>query len=559
MAGPVMDGVLRPPAAWMLSEDGALYALTESGNLAARVALPDPAAAFLETDAFGRALVLLEGGHLAAYTRIGSRAWDFGLGTGTLWGLASGSDGRLFVAAGDRLSCLNPGGRPLWTAILPSQPSAPPAVDGRGGPCVGLSDGSLSFFDGYGNPLGRVALGSPARCLAPIPFEPVGALSPAGPPAAGVGAGPGQAPTPSSRALSPIPSRALSPTRSPILAAGCSDGRIRILGSGPTILAEAAVSGLPIAGLVSDGNLVYALDAGGAVFALDSAARLVWKTETSCRDGALALFRERLLVSGTGRAVSLSRGGEVFREISIANAIGRALPSPSGLLFSAGADWVLAAYRFERPLGPQLIAATAPYPMPDAIGTELLLYDPRVREGDRQLALLSDIEKSLGSASIGPEEGRAAAFCSAVALGQLEEVYPDAERRFRGNPLARAMACAILGELGSPAYRPALISVLRTDGDPAVRSVACDALGAIGVDPGGLTGQAFLDAASRPVDEGTAVSLIAAVERMALRSGTPPTIEAIRAVLKLANLPYGAFVRDRALAALGRMAGAASP
>lgn len=531
LAGPVVDVVQRPPAAWLLSEDGALYALTESGALAARVPLPGSPARFLATDAFGRALVLLDQGRLAAYTRLGSRAWDFelGEGAGAPAGIASGSDGRLFVATPSRLLCLNPGGRLLWAAALPGRTSCPPSVDGLGRPCAGLADGRVACFDAYGTTVGTARLGSAVLCLAPI----------LGSPAAAAGTVPAAAGT--------------------VLAAACADGRLRLIARDLSLIAEAALSPLPLVGLATGGGIVYALDSGGAAIAIDAAGVILWKTQTACRDGTLSLFAERLLVSSSGRGVSLSLGGEVIREISIANASGRAAPSPSGLLFSAGADWVLAAYRFEKALGAPLVAATPAYPIPEDLAAGYLLYDPRAGEGDRQISILSDIEKSLESSSIGAEEGRAAGFCQAVALGEFDGDRSETERRRRANPLARAMACAILGELGSPAYRAALIRVLATDSDSAVRAQACEALGAIGVDPDGLTAAAFLAAASRPVEEGTAMSLIAAVERMALRSGTPPTIDSIRAVIQLANLPYGAFVRDRAMAALGRLAGAVGP
>jgi hypothetical protein len=79
LAGPVIDAVSSPSAAWLLSEDLALYALTESGSLVARIDLsgggskPGP---FLSVDPFGRVVVALGGKELAAFTRMGTKAWS---------------------------------------------------------------------------------------------------------------------------------------------------------------------------------------------------------------------------------------------------------------------------------------------------------------------------------------------------------------------------------------------------------------------------------------------------------------------------------------------------
>ena len=62
MAGPVLDASSTPAAAWLLSEDLSLYALSEAGTLAARVSLADDSrsgrpGSFLRVDPFGRVVV----------------------------------------------------------------------------------------------------------------------------------------------------------------------------------------------------------------------------------------------------------------------------------------------------------------------------------------------------------------------------------------------------------------------------------------------------------------------------------------------------------------------
>lgn len=66
---------------------------------------------------------------------------------------------------------------------------------------------------------------------------------------------------------------------------------------------------------------------------------------------------------------------------------------------------------------------------------------------------------------------------------------------------------------------------------------------------------AFLAAAARPVDEMTAFVITVAIEGMTLHSGLGPSDDALRALVRLTSKPYGLAVRNRALAALGRIAG----
>jgi hypothetical protein len=302
-------------------------------------------------------------------------------------------------------------------------------------------------------------------------------------------------------------------------------------------------------------------------FAVSDSDTLLWRTATRCPDGRLQVFPERLVALCEGRAVSLSRSGEVYREASLVNAAGAGLVSPTGLLFSPGKDWILDAYRFERPLGPAFGQVSGPalaaYAQASSTAAgaaaEALAFDPDAADAGRKMALLADIEKKLRSGTIGAEEPSAVAYCSAVALGKLESGYTESERLLSGDPRSRALACAVLGELGSPDYRAVLCRALAEDRDSSVRAAACRALGAIAVDPGGLAAAAFLAATARSVDEETALALMGAIESLALRSGSPPSAAEVRALLTLSRLPYGARIRDRAVAVLGRIAGAPRP
>jgi hypothetical protein len=527
LAGPVAD-MTDPAAAWLVSEDLSLYALTETGGLASRTALGGKPGPFIGIDPFGRALVSVDGSALLSVARTGIEAYRVPIeavpGRAASFAPAFGADGRAFALSGRGVVCLNPAGRRLWDLPLPDDASCAPGTDGSGRAAFGLSDGTVLLVSPYGEVLSRFQTGSPPVLLAPMaPVRPAAATAPD----------------------SPLPS----------LAVGLSDGRILFFSGEGRALAQAKVGTAPRS-LIWDGTALYGLDAAGTAFALSASGSLLWSAPTGCAEGRLELFAERVVACGRGRAVSLSLSGEVYRELTVPGASGTVAVSSGGYAFCSGADWVLAAYRFERPLGEARAAAPPANPaLPDA-AAEYLLYDAFAADADHQLAELADIRRRLESGTLGKDEPTMAAYCAAVASDQLSRELPPAERRRRSNPLPRAEAAYLLGSLGSPDYRGILIGVLEEDPDPAVRSAACEALAAIGVDPGGATAAAFYDAAARPIDERTALVIADAIGGTALRFGAKPSLDAVRALLKLADKPYLPAVRAKAAAALSRLADA---
>jgi len=524
LAGPLVDSIASPNAAWLLSEDLALYALTDSGKLAARIDLSagsDKPAAFLALDPFGRVIVA-RGGRLVAYTRMGSKAWSAVLeSTEGLTPPAFGSDGRAFIVSGRSLACVSPSGQRLWRLELPAAAACPPSADGYGRPCVGLADGSLLIATPYGEKVATVKLGSVPEVLCPL---------------VAVSAKPGGG------------------ASAPVLAAGLADGSLLFLGPKGEVMSSARLS-VPALSLAWDGEVLYGLGSGGEAFAYSASGSKLWSISTGCSNGSICLFPERVVAVGKGRAVSLSRKGEVFREMTVPGAAGVVAVSPAGLAFCPGADWVLAAYRFELPLGAPIRIELPAYGESEDFVTRELRFNPLASDADNQLIRIADIEKSLRSGTIGKDEPADAAYCSAVATRAFDRDLPDIERRRSGNPLARSQACYLLGEFGSLSYRDALFRVLEADTDPAVRAAACDALSSFGVDPDGRSMSAFLAAAARPVDERTALVIVEAIESMALRSGQAPSEDGLRALIKLTTTSYGQNVRSRAQTALGRISG----
>lgn len=538
LAGPLVDARGGPAAAWLLSEDRNLYLLAETGAHLAKIGLPARPEPFLSLDGSGRALLVYpeSGGRasLVAYTRGGAEAYRALLEERPAFPPALGSDGRLFIAVGKRLVCLSAAGGRLWSLELSALPSCPPAVDGEGRPALGLGDGSLLIASPYGEPLARLDCGAP-----------VTALSPLAPLAAAEGAG-------------------------ACLVAGLADGRILRVGADGKLLEERRGGAGRIAALAAppSGGGCYALSSSGSLFPFESAGSKEgsstggWKAETGLSGASLYLFSDRLLVIAAGRALSYGLGGELLTEASFAHSSGPAAPSPSGLLFSPGEDWILGAYRFSPELGPALAPLPASYARDEAAAREALAYDPAIGDASRQLALLAAIEAKLSSGSLGAEEPEAAALAAAIAQGRFDPVYPEAERRFRANPLPRARAAWILGRLGSPDNIDALVAILEGEADTSVKAAAVDALAAIGLDPEGEVGSAFekvVTAGRGRLEDELALSLVAGIESLLLRSGAAPDLGSIRALLALAGRPYGSEVRERATRALGRIAGAIGP
>jgi HEAT repeat protein len=538
LAGPLVDAKGGPAAAWLLSEDRNLYLLAETGAHLAKIGLPARPEPFLALDGSGRALIVYpeSGGQasLVAYTRGGAEAYRALLEEKPSFPPGIGSDGRLFLAVGKRLVCLSAAGGRLWSLELAALPSCPPSAEGQGRPALGLEDGSLIIASPYGELLARVDCGAPVR------------------------------------ALSPLSAQAAPESSAPCLVAGLSDGRLLRVGAEGKLLEERRGGAGKITALAASpsGGACYALSLGGSLFSFEStdskegSKGKSWKIETGLSGASLFLFSDRLLVIAKGRALSFSLEGELLTQASFANSSGPAAPAPSGLLFSPGEDWILGAYRFSPELGPALAPLLTSYARDEAAARNALAFDPAIGDAARQLALLAGIEAKLSAGSLGREEPEAAALAAAIAQGRFDPVYPEAERRFRANPLPRARAAWLLGRLGSPDNIDALLSILEGEADGSVKAAAVDALAAIGLDPEGAVGAAFekLVTASRGrLDDELALSLVAGIESLVLRSGAAPDLGSVRALLALAGRPYGSAIRDRATRALGRIAGAIGP
>ncbi len=566
LAGPLVDSAHGSTAVWVLSEDKHLYLLSETGKLLAHPAPEGKLLPFLCLDASGRALVCCEtapqgaavpggstkpaGFMLTAYTRTGTPAFRSALAEKPEQEAVPGADGRLFIPCRDELVCLAANGRRLWATALTSAPSAPPCVDGIGRIALGLQDGRLLFFSPYGELLAETRPGR-ISCMA--------ALSPAGA-AADMGAA--------------------------VLAAGLESGRIVFIdsegraGAGGDCGKSAVVAlelcpradgaGLEsLVALCAEGKLsAYALPpSGGASAGTELAAAVLWQADTGFAGGSgsrarLYVFQHRLIVTIKGGAKSYSTEGELRAEASFKNSTGASAPSPQGLLFSPGEDWIVGAYRFVPALGPILLPHPARFvtQSQDEFVASTLLFDPEIGNPGHQLALIQDIETKLASGSLGSGEDRAALLSAAIARGRFQPVSPDAGWKLRDNPLARTKAASILGDIGSPDSIDDLLAVLNSDADISIKAAAARSLGEIGLDPDNKVGAVFEKLIGKyggNLGDELALALIEAIESIASRAGGPPDLGLVRALISLSSSGYSAAVRSRAAKAVSTLSGGA--
>jgi hypothetical protein len=428
----------------------------------------------------------------------------------------------LFVVAGRELSAHAPNGNRLWKTALPASQSAPVVIGPEGGPALGLSDGAVLLF--------------PADGGSPLSAE--------------LGAAP--------VALAAASGR---------LAAALEDGRFVVLQpeSDDHILApvleEPAVrlGTKPLAAAASRDGF-YALGTDGTLLATDADGRERWRTPLRLGSGpaTLAAFEGRIVVLTKSTVWSYGTDGSLYRTLRLSNVASLPAMAPTGAVFAGGTDWILYAYRFERPL-----VAPAPSTLPgldleaiDLVAKEESFWSIAPHDDTVAMERLNDIEKSLKSGTIGAEVRQASLYLAAVALGKLDAPFGIGAAGVGPMPsgtLPRAFACGLLGRMGLPQAVPVLVEVFRNDPEPAVRSAAAAAVAAIGLDPEGDALGAFAGAAERRLDVRTAGAIVAAIDALYRASGALDDTSGILALVRISGGDYPRDLRSMAENALRRV------
>ncbi len=508
---------------WLLSDSKTLYVVTVDGVAVGRRTLDARRTGFIVGDAFGRAAISDGASGISLINRAGQEVWRVELGFAPARAPLFGPDGRLYIAAGTTMLALAPNGRRLWHDDMGAEPRTPLSLGAGGGPVIGLADGSI------------------------LSYTPDGART--------------------RRSLSAgTPSAVITGAASTLIA--LTDGRFCIMpfddtGTAPLPAAGPSPGAGPMAA-VAGAEGFYLLSTGGALVCIDASGAERWRTMVRLDGGAAALeaYRDRVVVLTRSAVYSYGLDGAEYRTLRLRNASSMPAMAATGTVFVGGADWIMYAYRFERPLTaldrpalPKLDLASI-----DAVAEQESLWSLAPFDDSTTMNRLADIEKSIGSGTIGVETDSAVYYLSAVALGRMEAPFGSgatAPTPMPRGPMPRAYACNLLGMLGLAPAVPILVQVFERDLDPAVRSASAAAIAAIGLDPEGLALGAFVHATEDArLDARTALAIVDAIDSLYRASGALDDRSGILALVRISGGNYPSAVRSRAEQALRRVSSA---
>lgn len=508
---------------WLLSDSKTLYVVTVDGVAVGRRTLDARRTGFIVGDGFGRAALSDGASGISLINRAGQEVWRVELGAAPARAPLFGPDGRLYVAAGSTMLALAPNGRRLWHDDMGAEPRTPLSLGAGGGPVIGLADGSI---------LSYTADGARTR-----------------------------------RSLSAgTPSAVITGAASTLIA--LTDGRFCIMpfddtGTAPLPAAGPSPGAGPMAA-VAGAEGFYLLSTGGALVCVDTSGAERWRTMVRLDGGAAALeaYRDRVVVLTRSAVYSYGLDGAEYRTLRLRNASSMPAMAATGTVFVGGADWIMYAYRFERPLTaldkpapPRLDVASI-----DAVAEQESLWSLAPFDDSTTMNRLADIEKSIGSGTIGVETGTTVFYLAAVALGRMEAPFgsgASAPAPMPRGPMPRAYACDLLGMLGLAPAVPILVRVFEQDPDPAVRAAAAAAIAAIGLDPEGLALGAFVHATDDArLDARTASAIVDAIDSLYRASGALDDRSGILALVRISGGNYPSAVRSRAEQALRRVSSA---
>lgn len=515
--GPVVSGGL----AWFISDSKTLFIMDVSGKAIGRRALDIRSAAFIACDPYDRAALPDGPRGLMLVNKAGQLVWRYELPAPAIAAPAYGPDGRLYVAAGAELLCLAPNGVLIWRRALGARPLAGPVTGPGGGAAVSLPGGRVFAFGQDGETLIDRTLGADARFLAGRLGELGCALSDGGfvvlrPDGAEAADGPGASPATAPRPAVP---RSAEP---------------RALSAGPDGYAS--------------------LDAEGRLRAFGPGGRELWAVRAAAREPlALRSYAGRVVLLSSDAVRSYGAEGELYRELSLRNAAGLPAITGAGDVLSGGRDWIVYAYRFERPLvglepeRPRILDRGAL----KAAAADALRWYASEPDDDAVMNMLVDIDKSLESGTIGEGLVSGSMVAAAVAAGALSAPFGSGAVRPGPVPaagLSRLKAIELLGRFGFPAATELLAELFRAERDPAVKAAAASAVARIGLDPGGLAMEAFAAEASLGrLDARGAEAVVAAIEALYRASGGLDKPAGALALLRIAgNASYPEALRRRA-------------
>jgi outer membrane protein assembly factor BamB len=491
----------------------------------------------------GTVVVVLDGGHIRAYTLDGRALWDYYAngklaphvsrsreGTcyiyridGTLiavnragrelWQLkpersgaelpelsapiVSGWDGRIFVALDRKLYCYTAAGYRLWQVELEHRPVLGPVPDKSGGLVMALENGDLAELSHVGSV--------------------------------------------STRALGEIPA-VLAPAEGGVLAF-FKNGRTEFFAGRGRTEHLPNLGGTPVGGTAL-GNRAAAVLSGGKVVCMSiNDKKVLWTGESHIRSGDVSsgtemLYDERgIYVLTREGATGFTPDGRRLWTLRIRGAASVPAFSGEGTLYSGGSDWILYAYRLEERVLRERNSLYGPLPegsygLGDPPPSPWAGYD--YNYGETVLAeKFAEITESIHAGTVGNNEAAYTAYLMEAAGSSLS--LSASPVRPLVHVQHRAEAARLLGYIGSRETIVFLSGLFAKDPDPAVKAAAAEAIGRIGVDPDGVALMAFARAAVQTGEEQVLTATAAAIGSLCRFSGPPLSENGIRLLSVLAN------------------------
>jgi outer membrane protein assembly factor BamB len=506
----------------------------------------------------GTVVVVLDGGHIRAYTMNGKPLWDYYAKgklapyvsrsrEGTcyvyrtdgrliavnragreLWQLKpensassepelsapilSGWDGRIFVPRGRTLDCYTAAGYRLWRLELEHDPVLGPVLDKAGGLVMALENGELVMVSHSGSVL--------------------------------------------KKQLGEIPS-ALAPAEDGVLAF-FKNGKIEFFAVSADVKTPKnfpVLDGTPAGAIVRRGGAAVVLSGGKVVFMSVNDGKILWTGESHIRSGEISpggglelIYDERgVYVLTKEGATGFTADGRRLWTLRIRGAAFVPAFSGEGMLYSGGSDWILYAYKLEErvlrernslygPLPEGSYGLGSPPPSPWA-GYDYNYGESVLNEK------FAEIAERIRAGNVGDNEAAYTAYLMEAAGSSMSPavspVRPLVHVRYR------AEAARLLGYIGSRETIGFLAGLFGKDPDPAVKAAAAEAIGRIGVDPDGIALRAFALAAGLQ-EERALTAAAGAIGSLCRFSGPPLSEDGIRLLNLLGGNAMPGRTRTRA-------------
>lgn len=273
-------------------------------------------------------------------------------------------------------------------------------------------------------------------------------------------------------------------------------------------------------------------------------------------DGAtLILGNLGVTVVGLNRVSAYNHDLELRKELVTKNASALPALSSHGIVYSIGKDWILYAYSFD-PLFVASKGTSADYSQKEVAKPYFLGLDNRLESIDGRKYLLDSVEKNIKSGTIGEGEEEAFALSAYVLSLSRNPAPENATPKFRTSASERMSAATILGQLGTIEARRVLIEAFANDTDLAVKAACAEALGKIGADPDGAVSRVFADYVpmmSIQPNERLASAMIDAISALYRTEGQIKTNAAIRVFFTVMEGSYPSYLQEKARLLLARI------